>query len=217
MVATYLGIDLTAGRRPSSYAVLNDGLRLLALGSFVSDAEGVACIEQHRPACVAIDSPLGLPLGVDCFDEGHPCRPLLPGKGKASERALSRLGIPCYYTSKRSIIKEMVLRAMGLREALEGLGYPVIEVYPYAVKVRLWGRSIPRKTTPQGRTFLRDQIAALIPDVAALDRPPTHDEADALLVAYTAWLYGRGEAEGLGDPEEGFIYLPAARGLGNPA
>ena len=147
---------------------------------------------------------------MDCFDQGHSCRPRLPGKGKASERALSRLGIPCYYASKKSIIKEMVLRAMRLRADLEARGYPVMEVYPYAVKVRLWGRAIPKKTTPAGRAFLHQRLLALLPDLAALPRTPTHDEADALLVAYTAWLSERGLTEGLGDPEEGLIYLPLA-------
>ena len=208
-MASYFGIDLTAGKRPSTYAVLDDELRLLLLGAFRSDADGLDLIAAYRPASIGIDAPLSLPLGVDCFDETHDCQPLLPGKGKASERALSRLGIPCYYTSKRSIIKTMVLRAIGLRQTLERQGYEVLEVYPYAVKVRLWGKAIPLKSSPAGRAFLRERLTALIPNVAAVARPLTHDEADALLVAYTAWLSARGLAEGIGHPDQRYIYLHA--------
>ncbi len=65
-------------------------------------------------------------------------------------KGLSRCRIPCYYTTKRSIIKDMVYRAIALKDEITARGYQVIEVYPYAAKVRLLGRHIPKKITPEG-------------------------------------------------------------------
>ncbi|MCK4964651.1 MAG: hypothetical protein KAS54_06185, partial [Dehalococcoidia bacterium] len=71
-------------------------------------------------------------------------------KGKGVRKGLSRCRIPCYYTTKRSIIKDMVYRAIALKDEITARGYQVIEVYPYAAKVRLLGRHIPKKITPEG-------------------------------------------------------------------
>ena len=38
----------------------------------------------------------------------------------------------------------------------------------------------------------------------------SHDHLDAIVAAYTAYLHGRGQAEAVGDPEEGVIYVPRA-------
>ncbi len=36
-----------------------------------------------------------------------------------------------------------------------------------------------------------------------------HDALDAVLAAYTGWLFARGRATPLGDPAEGLLYIPA--------
>jgi predicted nuclease with RNAse H fold len=69
---------------------------------------------------------------------------------------------------------------------LEEWGIPVIEVYPYVSKVRLWGKGMPKKT----------------------------DQLDAIVAAYTAYLYACGLAEGVGDRDEGMIYLPSPSASG---
>lgn len=217
-----LGIDLTAGRRPSGYALLNADGTLLDAGSVLTDGDLLALVAQTGAAVVAMDAPLGLPLGVDCFDEAHACAPVAGVKGKASERALTALGIPCYYTTKRSIIKDLITRAMALDRALRAQGHDVIEVYPFVVKVRLWCSCvpprrgcccIPPKTTPAGRAFLCDRLTALFPnltDVLTAKRIRfTHDVADALLAAWTAHLYRRDQTTALGDRAEGYIIVPA--------
>jgi predicted nuclease with RNAse H fold len=217
-----LGLDLTAGRRPSGSAVLDGQGHLLAIGPVLTNDDILSLAARHNAAVVAIDSPLGLPLGVDCFDEAHDCAPVSGRKGKASERALSALGIPCYYTTKRSIIRDLVLRAMALTDALTRQGHEVIEVYPFAVKVRLWCscapprrgcRCIPPKTTPAGIAFLRERLMARfpnLPDVLAANGSKfSHDAADSLLAAWTAHLYRAGNYQALGDEAEGAIILPA--------
>ncbi|MEK7216860.1 MAG: hypothetical protein AAB289_14840, partial [Chloroflexota bacterium] len=83
-----------------------------------------------------------------------------------------------------------------------------LEVYPYGTKVRLWGRAIPPKTRPEGLAWLRDRLAGLLPSLGPRAETLTHDEADALLAAYTSWLHAGGHTETLGVAEEGQIVLP---------
>jgi predicted nuclease with RNAse H fold len=157
---------------------------------------------------VAIDAPLSLPRGLCCLEEACPCRAVAL---KAAERELFRQGISLYATTKRSIIKPMVYRAMALRRSLEESGYAVLEVYPYAAKVRFWGKGMPKKTTLAGREWLRERLDGLVLGLAEHCERLGHDQLDAVVAAYTAYLYGRGLAEGVGDRDEGLIWLPARR------
>ncbi len=203
----YLGIDLTSSsQRPSAYAVLRGDGGLADVGMAHEDAELLELAGRWQPSVVAIDAPLSLPRGLCCLDEDCPC--LAPGGLKAAERELFRRGISLYATTKRSIIKRMICRAMELRRTLEDRGFPVIEVYPYASKVSLFGRPIPKKTTSAGRTWLRKKLEGIVPGVAAYEGRLGHDELDAIVAAYSACLHARRLAEGVGDPDEGMIYLP---------
>jgi predicted nuclease with RNAse H fold len=208
---TYLGIDPTSSEsKPSGLAALGDRAELLGVGSAGSDAEIISLSERWRPRAVAIDAPLSLPRGLCCLEEACPCRPVAPDGLKAAERELFRQGISLYATTKRSIIKDMIRRAMGLRSSLEEEGYVVLEVYPYAAKVRLWGKGMPKKTTPAGRQWLRAKLEGLVPGLSEHPERLGHDQLDAIVAAYTAHLYGCGEAEGVGDPDEGLIWVPRA-------
>jgi len=203
---SFVGIDLTAGTRPTAIAALPADLRSERIELLSTDAELVAFVEESGASVVAIDAPLGLPHGQCCLEAICDCQPRGPGAGRACERELSRLGIGCYYTTKRSIIKAMVYRGIGLQERLRMQGCTVLEVYPYATKIRLLGRPLPRKTTAAGRAVVGQGLARL------LDRELpqlSHDAADALLCAYTAWLYGRGLTDALGTRDEGQIHVPA--------
>jgi len=172
------------------------------------DEEIIALAEEQRPALVAIDAPLSLPLGLCCLEDSCACRPVSSRKGRQCERELSALGIGCYYTTKRSIIKGMVYRAIALKEKLEKRGFTVIEVYPYASKVRLFSR-LPRKTTVAGRQVLQEGLCHLIPAIASPQESSlSHDALDALLAAYTGVLYVKGRTEALGDPAEGLLHIP---------
>jgi len=209
--AHFIGIDLTSTEeKPTACVALNEELYLGWFDFRLSDGQIIEAIERHHPSVVAIDAPLGLPEGLCCLEEGCPCQPLSPSKGRRCERELSRRRIPCYYTTKRSIIKNMVYRAIALKDEITDRGYEVIEVYPYATKVRLFGKPIPRKSTPAGIAFFKERLAALTPHVIPYLERFNHDLCDALLAAYTAYLYAKGEIERLGDPEEGMIFIPAS-------
>jgi len=211
-MAPYLGIDPTcASRRPSAFAVLDDQGSLRDLGLAREDGDILALARRWRPRYLAIDAPLSLPQGMCCLEESCPCAAASPDGLRAAERVLLKEGIGLFRTTKRSIIKAMVYRAMRLRRALEERGCAVVEVYPYASKVRLFGRPIPRKTTKAGRQWLHERLERLVPGLAEHGRPLSHDELDAIVAAYTAYLHGQGQAEAVGDPREGVIYVPRAR------
>lgn len=206
--AHFIGIDLTSYNRHTACVALDEELRLAWFDLLSSDGQIIAAIERYHPRFVAIDAPLGLPAGLCCLEESCPCQPLSLAKGRLCERELSRLRIPCYYTTKRSIIKDMVYRAIGLKQEITTRGYQVIEVYPYATKVQLFGRHIPPKTTAAGIAFLKKRLAALMPYLIPYLPRFNHDLYDALLAAYTAYLYSKGGTEIVGDPKEGVIVIP---------
>ncbi|HID64837.1 MAG TPA: DUF429 domain-containing protein [Anaerolineae bacterium] len=206
----FVGIDLTTSpKKKTTCAVLDAELRLQDRVLLGSDEEIAAFVETHRPALVAIDAPLSLPLGLCCLEETCSCQPVSPHKGRQCERELSALGIGCYYTTKRSIIKGMVYRGIKLKAELEKQGATVIEIYPYASRLRLFG-PLPRKTTVAGRRALQKSLQRLIPSVPSpQENLLSHDTLDAFLAAYTGFLYGCGETEALGDPAEGLLHIPA--------
>ena len=205
----FLGIDLTfSPRKPSAFAVLSGERQVLEAGSLRTDSDLVARAQQWSPCLVAIDAPLDLPPGLCCLEESCPCRPVSPLKGRSCERALAHLGIGCFFTTKRSIIKAMVYRGIALKATLEERGYTVLETYPYATKVQLFGRPLPPKLTRQGRKVLSAHLMALLPDLVSLKTPLTHDLSDALLASYTGYLFSRGETEALGEPGEVQMIIP---------
>lgn len=202
----YLGFDPTnSERRPTAWALLDDQARVVEQGCTGTNAELLALAGRLRPAVVAIDSPLFLPLGLASLDDPAAANGL--PTGRCCERELKSLGIGCFYTTPSSIIKPMVYRCIALRLELEQRHITTIEVFPYASKVRLFGRPIPAKTRPDGRSWLQSSVATLIPGLP--DQPAlTHDALDALIAAYTGLCYARGTAQGLGDPAEGLLWLP---------
>lgn len=204
---TVLGLD-PASQRPWTCALLDTAPALLRIGSVAGPGEALALALALRPDVVAIDAPLGLPLGQCCLEESCPCRPSLNATGRACERELSRLGIGCFWTTKRSIIKPMVYAAMELRRGLESRAVPVLETYPYAAKVRLFGPRIPKKTSKEGLLWLRKRVTGLLVESPKALPQATHDELDAILAGHTGVLHLAGRTETLGIPEEGTITIP---------
>ena len=208
---TFAGIDLTTKEsRPSACALLDDSGAMVSACKLRTDDEMLALVRERRPAIVAIDSPLGFPKGMDCLEETCPCQSVHGFKGRVCERELIAQGINLYVTTKRSIIKPMVYRAMALAQGMRELGSEVIEVYPFASKVRLLGRPIPPKSTTAGREYLRARLDDLIPGLGEVEQPLDHDHLDALVAAHTAWLHSQGATEALGLEEEERIVVPIA-------
>ncbi len=209
MAWPYVGVDLTGGKRPSDLAALDDSGYEVAFAQATTDDEIVAALTRFGARIAAVDSPMGLPLGLCCLEPTCDCMPTDPRPGRSAERTLAARGIPCFWTTKRCIIKGMVYRAIALKGRLEAAGIQVLEVYPYAVKRVLIGRSLPRKSTADGLTALVAGARSQLPDCRWPEPwAPGHDQLDALYCAITARLHALGRTEALGDPAEVALIMP---------
>ena len=209
---TFFGIDLTSTEaKPSACLGLDGKSQLVYLGFLTKNTDMVALLNFYSPQVIAIDAPLSLPLGLCCLDEGCPCQPKSFRKNRQCDQELRRQGIPCYPTTKKTFIKDSIYRGIVLKASighdLKQAGQ-VIEVYPFASKVRLFGKAVPRKTTKQGMDFLREKLGEIIPSLKPYSDILDHDLCDAAVAAYTALLYHQNRAKALGDSEEGLIFIP---------
>ena len=198
------GIDM-ASAKPSTFANIDDRLNIGALADHAELTTAVlAGLTGNGVSVVAIDSPLGFPTGMCCLEESCPCRPTR-GNGRRAERELSKMGISSYYTTKKTIIRPMIYKAITWTKLLRTQGFTVIEIYPYATKVRLFGKPVPSKT--KQLLLLKTQVISLgfAPD-SILDC--NHDQIDAVLAAYTGLLYTQGNTDEVGEESESKIVLP---------
>ncbi len=90
----------------------------------------------------------------------------------------------------------------------------VIETYPRAVWARLGLPFKPKDYKDKSRC---DEIRACIEGKTAVrcDGFSPH-QVDAVLCAFTAWCYGRGEVEWHGKPGEGLLIMPSPGRPGRP-
>ena len=205
----FLGIDLTSSQaKPTACAILDGAGSVVRVTRLYSDADILDLAASCEPSIVAIDAPLDLPKGMCCLEESCDCSSVWPHKGRWGEQELVRRGIHLYITSKRSIIKKMVYRAIELADTLRRPDREVIEVYPYASKVILLGMPIPKKTTREGLEFLKERLGALVPGMDRYAEGLDHDGYDALMAAHTAYLHSTGSTEAVGAPEEVPIVIP---------
>ena len=204
------GIDLRVSPKRRSRLVALDGQsRLLFLSTFSDDTELFQMAQNHQPGVIAIGAPVSLPSGLCCLEISCECATIPPQKkGRQSELELTRLGIGCFFTNKRSVIRNLIYRGVALSSQLTSLGFQVIEVYPYATKVVLFGDKMPSKNSADSLIFMRERLAPLIqglkPELDELDR----NTCNAAFNAYTALLHSREATDMLGTAEEGLLVLP---------
>lgn len=189
---------------------MDNELQVIYFGFLRTDSDIIAVVDLYSPEVIAIDAPLSLPLGLSHLEKDLPCQISSEKKGRACERELAQLGIPCYFTTERSIIKKMVCRGIELKNRLCHAGFKVIEVYPYASKVRLFGKHIPRKTTPLGMAFLKEHLKNILPSLERHLTMLDHNLCDAAIAAYTASLRCRDKADAVGNEQEGLIFIPSS-------
>lgn len=205
-----LGVDLRASsKRPSTAVALDQQSSVSFLSSFNEDDELAEIAEAHQPGLIVIGAPLGLPLGLCCLEASCSCNFAIPHrKGRLLELELSRMGISCFFTNKGSIIRNLIYRGMGLSQQLRGLGFEVVEAYPHATKVILFGDKVPPKNSAASLAFLKERLSPLIGSLNChldgLDR----NRCDAVLNAYTGLLHSQDATDVLGAPEEGTLVLP---------
>jgi predicted nuclease with RNAse H fold len=207
-----LGVDLRSkANHPSAIAALNAVPKVVVsyLDAVHTDDEIVQIAETLQPSLIAIGTPLGLPDGLCCLETTCDCKSHRPQqKGRQLELELAQMGISCFFTSKGSIIRKLIYRAIGLRQRLQKLGFDVIEVYPHATKVVLFGDSVPPKNSSGNLTYMKEHLPQLIggldPYLENMDR----HTCDALINSYTALLHSRDGTDLLGSTQEGLLALP---------
>ena len=208
---TVLGIDLRSSpQHDSSVAILSESdMSLCELTSFKTNEELSRIVLDNRPKQIAIGTPLTLPSGMCCLDQACPCvSDNLTRKGRQCEIELAQMGISCFFTSKGSIITTLIYRAIAIRKMLEGMGYPVIEVYPHASKVILFGDGVPPKNSQASLDFLVSRLTPMITGLNGYSESLDIHSCDALLNAYTGLLYSEKSTEALGSDHEGILAVP---------
>lgn len=213
--ASFFGIDLTStDAKPSACLGLDNASRLVYLGFLTSDTDIIALLNFYSPRVVAINAPLSLPLGLCCLEETCPCEPRFPWKNRRCDQELRRQGISCYPTSKKTFVKDLIYRGIELKTRIGRevkRGGQVIEVYPFASKIRLFGKTIPRKTTKQGMRFMSEKLWEVLPGLKPYLDVFGNDLYDAAVAAYTAFLHYQNRVDALRSSEEGLIYIPIKR------
>jgi predicted nuclease with RNAse H fold len=205
-----LGVDLRSSpKHPSAVAALDSHAEVTYLGTAHADDELVQLIQTLQPSLIAIGTPLGLPDGLCCLETSCNCQTSSPHrKGRQLELELSRMGISCFFTGKGSIISSLIYRGIKLRRQLSDMGLEVIEVYPHATKVVLFGDKVPPKNNPQNLDFMKKHLPGLIqglePYLPSMDR----NLYDAVVNSYTAYLHSQDSTDLLGSQKEGFLALP---------
>ena len=164
-----------------------------------ADPEILDTVLQARPELVVIDAPLSLPRGRATIEDRN--GPHL----RACDRELLRLGIR-FFPLTLGPMRMLTVRGMEIARKLRRRGLRVLEGYPGGAQDIL---GIPRKQAgvPALQARLRREGFAGPLRTRAL----THDELDAVTIAWVGQLFLRGQAMLIGDPGEGLMVLPKPR------
>jgi len=182
----FLGIDLAASEeRPSGYCVLSSPDLSCETGIVRRDEELLGLALSARPRVVAIDAPLSFATN------GGPFR--------RCDLEARRKGFMVLPLNIPSMVR-LTIRGIGLKRMLEERGFEVIEVFPTG-GFRALGIEPPRRGINEALEGLR-RIGLRIAGVKSVH------ELDAVMAAYVAYKYFRGEVEVVGDPTEGVIVIP---------
>jgi predicted nuclease with RNAse H fold len=167
MNPVFIGIDPTAGRRPMSFAVLNDDLDLLQRG--LGSLEAVLDVVRAYPAAVgAVDAPQSPNAGhmkdpARRQSYGLPPDSLKWANFKVCEYELRRRGLKLYNTpGEEATAPTWMQTGFKLYAALRAEGYQVyrpgqaapkqyLEVHPHATYATLLGHLPLRKDSLEGR------------------------------------------------------------------
>ena len=179
---SYIGIDPTAGRKPFTYAVIDNQLELTTLGTGSLD-EVLAFMASQSQAIVAVCAPRrpsqGLMKNTELRDRLTP--PPRPGRWmnfRLAEYLLRQHRISCYKTpAEEKVCPNWIKMGFILYHRLERMGYQPypaqgsalqwLEVYPHASYCTLLGRVPLPKNNLEGRIqrqLVLHQLKIGVPD-----------------------------------------------------
>lgn len=239
----FIGIDVTAGRHPLTYAVLNNRLHIERLDDGKPD-DVIQLVESYPASICAIDAPGGFNRRLLDDADYRRRAGLDPDSSqyrdyRVCEYELRKRGINIYHTPFDSEqAAKWMKTGWELYNRLRQQGYVdypaagtrrLFEIYPYAAFCALIGRRPYKKTSFEGlvqRQVVLYENGVEVPDAMGFlqewtrhrivtGQLPTnstyrHDQLDALVAAYTAFLAEREphNVMAVGDPAEGQIVLP---------
>jgi predicted nuclease with RNAse H fold len=191
---TIVGIDLAGSPKRNTGICALRGLTVTTFATVHADDEILRFVDAIRPDLIAVDAPLNLPPGRRSLEERNaehfrPC-----------DRELLKRGIR-FFPITLGPMRSLTERGIRLKNLLVERGYGVIEIYPGAAQDIL---GIPRKQV--GLPRLRRGLARL--GIKGLEPKMNGDELDAVTGAFVGRLYLKGQAEVLGNFEEGAIVVP---------
>ena len=176
-----------------------DGPRRLSTRVLGDDDSILTAVEEDHPRVVVIDAPLSLPRGRATIEDR--AGPHLRG----CDRVLLAQHIR-FFPLTLGPMRTLTTRGIELARRLARPGRTILEGYPGGSQDRL---GLPRKGAGEAalqRALLRRGLRG---DLAR--RRLTHDELDAVTIAWTGRMYLEGRGELIGDPTEGTMLLPALR------
>jgi len=198
--ATVVGLDLAGSPRRNTGACVFEGPRRLRAVVLHTDREVLDFVMTARPGLVVIDAPLSLPRGRTTIEDRS--GPHL----RECDRELLRLRLP-FFPLTLGPMRMLTVRGMELAAALRRRGVRVVEGYPGGSQDLL---GLPRKKA--GTSLLQRRLRARGLGGELERRPLTHDELDAVTIAWVGWEYRKGKGTLIGDPSEGLMLLPKPQG-----
>jgi uncharacterized protein len=194
--ARVVGLDLAGSPGRDTGACAFSGPRRLRAEVLRSNREILEFVAAVRPRLVVIDAPLSLPHGRTTIEDRS--GPHL----RSCDRELMRRKIP-FFPLTLGPMRMLTVRGMGLARSLKRRGFAAVEGYPGGAQDVL---GIARKKSGVERLQRALRKEGLGGDLER--RPLTHDELDAVTIAWVGWRFLKGEGELIGDPSEGLMLLP---------
>lgn len=181
MKTRIVGIDLAGSEnRDTGYCLLECsdkrlGFNINKIKVLHTDNEILSEIKKDNPQLVAVDAPLSLPFGrkdINSRDDNH---------FRQCDLMLRKKKIR-FFPITLGPMRKLTARGIKLKEMIKRMKIKVIEVFPGASYDIL---KIPRKDRDKIKSFFN------------LSGEFTQDELDAVMCAYTGYLYTKGKAEEL--------------------
>lgn len=185
-----VGLDLAGVEtRPTGFCILKD---MKAETSLVyKDEEVLRRIEETKPAMVAIDAPLSLPVGRESVEQRTNVHL------RECDKELLRRGIR-FFPITLGPMRKLTTRGIKLRGILKNKHFRVIEVYPGGAQDIL---GIPRKQ--QGLKRLRAGLEKV--GVRGLNNRMSDHELDAVTCALVGKLFLEGKSVTYGTSEQAIV------------
>ncbi len=194
-----IGLDLAGSPRRDTGVCVFSGPRSLRTTVLHSDDEILGFVRSEHPDLVVIDAPLSLPWGRRTIDDRT------GPHFRECDRVLLRMRVP-FFPITLGPMRMLTARGIAIASAIRGEGPEVLEGYPGGAQDLL---GLPRKREGVRRVqrALRSRGLGGELDRRAL----THDELDAVTIAWVGWMYRKGRGTIIGDPSEGVLLLPEPR------